>query len=283
MMKCSVYEVNAFCHNGSGGNGAGVVLDQQHFSQKEKILIAHKMGYSETVFVTPGKIADYRLEYFTPAAEVDLCGHATIATFVLMQQQGLKHGTYTISTRSGILKVKLTENSEVFMQQCNPTFFDVYAPETFSYCLPTAYHRKDLPIQAVSTGLKDILFPVDTVDHLRAMKPDFKAMAELNRTQGVVGIHAFALTGDNTAECRNFAPLYDIEEESATGTSNCALACYLHNHLKTQGHYRFLQGVSMNCPSDIEVVIETSNSQISNVMVGGRGKVIGCRTLFLNS
>lgn len=278
-MECRVYEVYAFCHDGQGGNGAGVVMDEYPFTHDQKLSVAAEMGFSETVFISSSSIADYRLEYFTPLSEVDLCGHATIATFVLLISKGLPAKTYTIETRSGVLTVKLDADGSVLMQQCCPTFFEQYPPEVFSSCLPIDCFRTDLPIQAVSTGLKDILVPIDSVERLLSIKPDFESMAALNKSQGVVGIHAFALTSSNTAECRNFAPLYDIDEESATGTSNCALACYLHRYHAQHAIYRFLQGRSMSCPSDIEVHVESAGARISNVMVGGKGRVHGSRLL----
>ena len=270
-----VYVVNAFCHQDQGGNAAGVVLSSQGLSREDKIKVAKMLGFSEIVFVSNSDTADYKLEYYTPADEVDLCGHATIATFVLLQEKGLKEGIYTIETKAGVLDIEIDRQGKVFMQQCCPVFFEEYPFEEFKDCLPIEYYNSNFPIQAVSTGLKDILFPVDSIDHLRKMKPDFSVMARLNERQGVVGIHAFAFAEDKetVAECRNFAPLYDIEEESATGTSNCALACYLSRYYRKENEYKFIQGVSMNQPSDIMVKIKYEGGKISKVFVGGIGMV----------
>lgn len=270
-----VYVVNAFCHQDQGGNAAGVVLFSQNLKKVDKIKVAKELGFSETVFVYKSDIADYKLEYYTPVDEVNLCGHATIATFVLLHERGLEEGIYTIETKAGVLDIEIDSQGNVFMQQCCPKFFEEYDVEEFKDCLPIEYYNPSFPIQAVSTGLKDILFPVDSIEHLRKMKPDFSIMAKLNEKQGVVGIHAFALTEDKEtiAECRNFAPLYDIEEESATGTSNCALACYLSRYYRKDEEYNFLQGVSMNQPSDIIVKVNYNGEKISKVLVGGTGMV----------
>lgn len=268
-----VFVVNAFCYQGNGGNAAVVVLSSHGLERKDKMKIAKELGFSETVFVSESKVADYKLEYFTPKDEVELCGHATIATFSLLNSKGLQKGIYTIETKSGLLEIEIGKVGRVFMQQCCPAFFEKYPVEEFKDCLPIEYYNSKFPIQAVSTGLKDILFPVDTVEHLREMKPDFSVMARLNEKQGVVGIHAFALTEgkESIAECRNFAPLYDIDEESATGTSNCALACYLSKYYKKDTDYKFLQGVSMNKPSDIMVKLDYDEDKIHKAFVGGVG------------
>ena len=60
-MNINVYTANAFCHNGSGGNGAGIVLDSERLSRSEKQRIATEMGLSETVFVGPSEKADFKL------------------------------------------------------------------------------------------------------------------------------------------------------------------------------------------------------------------------------
>lgn len=75
---------------------------------------------------------------------------------------------------------------------------------------------------------------------------------------------------DPVAVCRNFAPLYGIPEESATGTSNCALACYLHRYGHPASRYRFLQGVTMGRTSAIEVRLSNGEQGVLQVFVGGR-------------
>ncbi|HHQ0973038.1 TPA: PhzF family phenazine biosynthesis isomerase, partial [Listeria innocua] len=77
-MNISVYVASAFSKNNNGGNKAGVVLNEPTLTTQQKMAIAKQLGYAETAFVTDSKIADYKLEYFTPKEEVDLCGHATI-------------------------------------------------------------------------------------------------------------------------------------------------------------------------------------------------------------
>ncbi|GMA68163.1 hypothetical protein GCM10025884_17900 [Leuconostoc gelidum subsp. gelidum] len=86
------------------------------------------------------------------------------------------------------------------------------------------------------------MVPIKSTKYLQQLDPNFNVMTELSKEQNVIGVHAFALEEgkDNiTAICRNFAPLYDIDEESATGTSNCALACYLFKYVE-KNHNIFL-------------------------------------------
>ncbi|MBQ7896429.1 MAG: PhzF family phenazine biosynthesis protein [Oscillospiraceae bacterium] len=113
------------------------------------------------------------------------------------------------------------------------------------------------------------------------LQPDFEKMAQLNSSTNTVGIHAFALTegGEISAVCRNFAPLYGIDEESATGTASCALACYLYKHLEKKEEYIFEQGYSLNLPSRIAVKLHTEENEIKGVFVGGYGYLEEEKTL----
>jgi len=111
-----VYVASAFCHNDLGGNKAGVVLFNEDLSDKDKKKIAKELGYAETAFINNSDKADYKIEYFTPAEEVPLCGHATIASFGVLKHLGkLAKKNYTIETKSGILGITI-ENDEIFME-----------------------------------------------------------------------------------------------------------------------------------------------------------------------
>lgn len=88
-MKVNVYQLNSFAKTNEGGNPAGVVLDADSLSEKQMGKIAAILGFSETAFVMQSGIADFRVRFFTPKEEVDLCGHATIAAFYTMSYLGL--------------------------------------------------------------------------------------------------------------------------------------------------------------------------------------------------
>lgn len=272
-----VYIASAFSCRGVGGNRAGVVLPGHGLSRGEMQRTAAALNFSETVFLSPSPHADYRLEYFTPTEEVPLCGHATIAAFVVLDHLGLlKKAEYTIETGVGLLRVCREETGVVFMEQSLPQFGPVLSPEELASSLPAGVFSRSLPIQIVSTGLRDILVPMASPRHLTALAPVFAAMTGLSRDRQVVGVHAFALSedGQTTAVCRNFAPLYGIDEESATGTSNCALACYLFRLGIRPEEYLFAQGDGMGCPSRIRVRIDARGDTITGVMVGGKGYVV---------
>jgi len=272
-----VYVMSAFSKDHKGGNKAGVVLNRTELTTSQKMRIAKELGYSETAFVTDSDVVDYKIEYFTPTDEVPLCGHATIATFALLYHlKMLKKEDYTIETKAGILRMKISEDGMIFMEQNQPEYLEYLKPEEFEGCLETQWISKDQPIQVVTTGLKDIIMPIDSIEHLAELEPDHDVMTELSRELKVVGVHAFAFAEDAeiTAICRNFAPLFGIDEESATGTANCALASYLFRHHKKSSQYIFEQGYNLGQVSRIVVNVVAENEEIQEIFVGGYGYLV---------
>ena len=278
-----VYVASAFSKDNVGGNKAGLVFDRPDLSAVQKMAIAKKLGYAETAFITSSSVADFCLEYFTPTEEVPLCGHATIGTFAILNLLNkLSKNNYTIETKSGVLSIKVDSDGMVFMEQNTPTFFNELSLDLFNDCLDVNSINDKLPIQIVSTGLRDIMVPIKSTKYLQQLDPNFNIMTELSKEQNVIGVHAFALEegeGNLTAICRNFAPLYDIDEESATGTSNCALACYLFKYVEKKSQYIFEQGYNLNSPSRIIVNLKTHNDMVDAVFVGGYGYLVEKKSL----
>ena len=273
----TIYVTSAFSKEGKGGNKAGVVLHRPDLSSAQMLMIAKELGYSETAFVVDSQVADFKLRYFTPTEEVDLCGHATIATFATLRLLNkLGKEKYTIETKAGILTIRIKEDGLIFMEQNCPTYFDVLKPDMVKGCMEEHVISREFPIQIISTGLKDVMLPITSQEEIMAMTPDFKAITDLSRELDVVGIHAFALTdsSDITAVCRNFAPLYGINEESATGTSNCALASYLFKYYEKKSEYIFEQGHVLGEISRIVVHIDYHEDMIDTVYVGGYGYLV---------
>ena len=274
-MKVKVYVASAFSKNGKGGNKAGVViLDKFKLSVEDKMKISLMVGFAETAFVSKTDKADYKLEYFTPKEEVDLCGHATIATFTILKHLGyVTNKEYKIETKRGILSVELIDDL-IMMEQNKPELYEMLSSDEIRACFDLDV-LNNMPIQIVSTGLKDIIVPIQNKELLLSMKPNLQTIKNISRKYNTIGIHAFTFdtfNKESSALCRNFAPLYDVDEESATGTSNCALACYLNTYKYIEKeNYIFEQGYNYENPSEIDVRIIKDKSIINKVLVGGQG------------
>lgn len=303
------YIADAFTSELFGGNPAGVViLDSNEDFPSDEIMrkTAAELRYSETAFIKQLSADEFNIRYFTPADEVDLCGHATIASFKCLLDAGLvKSGhTYTNVTAAGRLNIRV-EDSFITMEMASPEYISTidddaalrelyeimgteYTPVSTSSSSQPAESVELLPM-VISTGLPDIMMPVSSTEQLNSLAPDFPKLAELSKKYNVTGVHAFAVNETDTeitANCRNFAPLYDIDEEAATGTSSGALGYYFYRHdLITVGSKAvFLQGEAMQRPSNILAFIEPAaeNSDEISIFVGGDSKILSKGNIFLN-
>ena len=277
------FVVDAFTSEPFGGNPAGVVLLDGDFPNERLMQqVAAELRYSETAFVQQNGLREFTVRYFTPAGEVDLCGHATIAAFHVLWLKGLLRNDRPIvnHTLAGDLMVMIED--QVMMQMAAPRVLQTpIEPEQLQRVIAGGVTTvwSDMPIEIVSTGLPDIILPVGSVDNLNALQPDMAALAELSRELDVTGVHAFALSDDGyTAHVRNFAPLYGIPEESATGTANAALTHYLQRRglIAAPAACRFMQGEAMGRPS----VVATSLQHDGSIWVGGTSCIVAEGELF---
>lgn len=241
--------------------------------------LAGELKHSETAFVRRTGEQSFHIRYFTPAEEVDLCGHATVAAFTVLRQTGeIPAGRYALHTRSGDLEVSV-EPEAVWMDMAPPeegrTFSREEQAELYAaYGLTLVDRPEGLEPQAVSTGLLDILLPVRDITVLNRARQDEAEVCRLSERYGVVGVHMFCPKKEGLWEgacCRNFAPLYAIPEEAATGTSNGALTFYLYRRgLISPGRENsFLQGMAMGKPSEILSRLSEESGAV-RVRIGGR-------------
>ena len=271
------YVMDAFSAQVFGGNQAGVVLPGRPLSDAVMRQIAAEFKHSETAFVTREPDGSVSLRYFTPAGEVELCGHATVASFALLRQLGsVPDGDCTAHTKAGELTVTVRGDT-VWMDMAPPQLLaDIpegeWEPLYAAYGLTPADMPAGYTPRIVSTGLADIMLPVRDHDtHMRAVQ-NAPAVTELSRKYDVTGVHMFCPGADGvTAWCSNYAPLYDIPEECATGTSNGALTYYLYRYGLVQPDRKnvFIQGEHMRRPSEIRsrLTVEKGDALIR---VGGQ-------------
>lgn len=283
------YIVNAFTENLFGGNTAGVVLHDS-IAAATMHKIASELRFSETAFVKILDKKNFEIRYFTSVSEVDLCGHATIAAFEALKELNLLKDSksFSIMTKAGSLKVFI-EKEDFFMEQAKPFLGDYIddSDELASILGVDSSNIGDncynLMPQIVSTGLKDIILPLKDSKNLQQINPNFERLSLYSKKHGVVGVHAFTLDiHDHTALCRNFAPLYGIDEEAATGTSSGALTYYLFvNSIipDKAEEISYLQGLSMGRPSIIKARITTDEKP--RIYVGGRGRILSKGNLLI--
>ena len=269
------YIVDAFTDQPFGGNPAGVVLlDGDVFPQEKLMLqLAAELRYSETAFVRRDSEKEFTIRYFTPKAEVELCGHATIASFALLHRELGITGKCLCHTKAGDISVEA--GPRVLMQMTASKIVQtIDETEEIYRALGICDYTHALPVMIVSTGLPDFMIQVGDVETLNRLQPDMEAVSAITEKYNAVSFHVFAFGNDgHTAHVRDFGPLYGIPEESATGTANASLTHYLQQNgcIPASGDFSFLQGESMGRPS----VVATRVTPSGTIHVGGTAAVMG--------
>lgn len=285
------YIVDAFTETLFGGNPAGVVIlpDGADFPADDVMVkTAAELRYSETAFIKRLNDKEFNIRYFTPAAEVDLCGHATIGSFKALLYGGYIHdnesyinhtlaGDLNIGIKDGFVLMDMASPVKINEIQDTTALTELYKVMGLDYDEQVEKGVTLIP-QMISTGLPDIMMPVADRASLEAIAPDFPALSKLSEKYEVVGVHAFTTDSSDGVTChaRNFAPLYDIDEEAATGTSNGALTYYgyLNDFIKSGDDCKFVQGEKMDRPSIILSHIEAASAEECSVKVGGSGVIL---------
>lgn len=224
--------VDAFTDRPWTGNPAAVVLleDSSDFPSDERLQrVALEMNLSETAFAHPLRHdahADWALRWFTPAAEVDLCGHATLATAHVLHGDGLSPGTVRFRTRSGVLTAATADGGAITLDFPTAPLTPAPAPPGLAAALGIE------PVSVHDTGtLGDLLVEVADEDTLRALAPDGSALGRLPHRGVIVTAAADGRGGTEGAGdpaydyvSRMFAPSVGIPEDPVTGSAHTALA-----------------------------------------------------------
>ncbi|MFB6188626.1 MAG: PhzF family phenazine biosynthesis protein [Halapricum sp.] len=268
------YLVDAFSDEPTCGNPAGVLPDADGLDAGQMGALANELGASETAFVRESDAADRRLRYFTPETEVDLCGHATIASHALLYERGvIESGQHTVETNVGVLDISIAEDGTVWMTQNDPTVTELDVDvERVAAALGVeadSITAVGLPIAWTSTGLPFLAVPIEYFSDLSAMEPDFRAIEALCDDHEATGVYAFTfdtLAGESTLHGRMFAPGAGIDEDPVTGTASGAVGAYLDHQgaLEETAAMTFEQGHFIDRPGAVSVSIG------ADVRVGGR-------------
>jgi PhzF family phenazine biosynthesis protein len=207
------FHVDAFTSRVFSGNPAGVCPLDQWIDDATLQHIAAENNLSETAFFV-GEKDNFQLRWFTPKTEIDLCGHATLASaFVLFNYLGVSSDSIAFSTRSGILTVS-RKNNLLEMDFPSRPGEPVAAPDGLIKGL-----GKNV---AEVYKSRDYLAILDNEDEVKTMKPDFQELSKLDCT----GIIITAKGKEADFVSRFFAPRVGVQEDPVTGSSHCTLISY---------------------------------------------------------
>ncbi|MGG0247023.1 PhzF family phenazine biosynthesis protein [Peribacillus frigoritolerans] len=244
MKTVRVFHYDAFSSKPNKGNPAGVVLDADGLTEKEMQDIAMKVGFNETSFPMESDIADLRIRYFTPRHEMNLCGHATMATIHALKTRGLlDKDELMIETGAGILPIKIhaTAGPDIYitMKQAAPQFEAFNGDKAglaSSLGLDIEDLESELPIVYGSTGLWTLLVPVKERSSFKRMKANNSLFPQLLKEMPRASVHPFCLeTYDNDAHmhARHFSsPFSGTLEDPVTGTASGVMGAYYAKYIK---------------------------------------------------
>ncbi len=290
--RIGIKHVDAFTDAPLSGNPAGVVVNAAGLSDQQMQLIAREVAASETAFILPAQTpaADLRVRWFTPQTEVPLCGHATIAGFHALAEEGMfgmkEPGTYTfiLETKSGSLPVSVekgTQGATVFLGLNVPEFvragqhkLDVM--RILNISLDEFENR--LPIM-----MTDYLYvPVRRLHSIFSMKPNFFAMSQFLNNRKLTGICVFTtetVDRKSAVHMRFFAPAVGINEDPVTGSANGPVGVYLIQQGLVQASGEIVtltgeQGDVIGRRGRVTIQVGLKGTAVSSVRVGGRAVTI---------
>ncbi|WP_030416372.1 PhzF family phenazine biosynthesis protein [Streptomyces sp. NRRL S-1448] len=217
--------VDAFSERPFAGNPAGVLLlDSDAFPETDWLQqVAREVNLSETAFAHPlpeGGDADWALRWLTPAAEVNMCGHATLATAHVLHSTGTATGSVRFRTRSGVLTTTAGDDGAITMDFPTAPLTPVEVPAVVAGALGV-----DI-LSAHDTGpnVGDLLVELADETAVRALAPDLKALAGHGGRGVIATARAEDPSGGYDFFSRCFFPAVGIDEDPVTGSAHTALA-----------------------------------------------------------
>ena len=300
MRLYKIKHVDAFTTEPFSGNPAGVVLDAKGLNEKAMQHIARELNLSETAFVLPSTIksADIQIRWFTPAAEVPLCGHATIASFHALAESGMfgmkRPGVYyfRLQTRSGILGIVVDKRYSATMIEFQlpiPEFRvhkKVPAALLAALGIRPADVQKNLPFVSESY----LYLPVKRLATLKSLRPDLGLLDSYTRATKTLGISVFTLETieqSSAIHSRFYAPAVGIVEDPVTGSANGPLGVYLYEYaihqdfpipsfLLPDGRMEFIaeQGDDMGRKGRVKIRLRVTGHGVRQVSIAGEAVTI---------
>ncbi|WP_035727713.1 PhzF family phenazine biosynthesis protein [Eisenibacter elegans] len=225
-LQIPIYQVDAFSNTVFGGNPAAVCPLDAWLPDSVLQKIAAENNLSETAFVVAQGEGVYALRWFTPIAEVTLCGHATLATaFALRYWQHSHADILHFDTLSGRLTVQVAPDGWYWLDFPADTPTPASVPMVLEEAL-------GIVIDKVWKGQSDYMVRVADAATLRALKPDFRQLAKLEARGCIITAKADGHTPEADFVSRCFYPALGIDEDPVTGSAHTLLVPYWANELQ---------------------------------------------------
>jgi PhzF family phenazine biosynthesis protein len=279
MTSPTLSKLAAFTRDPAGGNPAGVWIGDELPDAATMQRIAAEVGFSETAFVAPATGTRRTVRYYSPEAEVAFCGHATIATGVLLGDRD-GDGLYQLSTTVGDVPVMVRTvdgEREAALTSVVPRHHLASDTLVDAALRALRWSREDLdrsiPPARAFAGVWHLVLAVKTTKRLQDLDYDFATLKALMLEDGLTTLQIVHRVDSHTFESRNPFPVGGVVEDPATGAGAAALGGYLRDAglLTAPATIVIHQGVAMGRPSRITVDIPAEGG----IIVRGPAATLG--------
>lgn len=267
MKFMNLFRYSAFSTVPWGGNPAGVWIGDELPDVNEMQQIAADVDYPETAFIAPQTGTDRTIRYFSPKIEVPFCGHATIATGVVLGRT-CGQGMYRLSASVGMIPVEVTCGAtgdwEAKLTSVEPEHGVASVDQVEEALAFLHWNERDLdltiPPAFAFAGSWHLVIAVSSRERLSELSYDFDALAKYMRDEGIVTLQLVFQERDDLFHARNPFPIGGIVEDPATGAAAAALGGYLRSlgRVSLPSQITIRQGEDMGRLSLIRVGIPIS-------------------------
>jgi PhzF family phenazine biosynthesis protein len=264
----------AFTLDPAGGNPAGVWIGERLPEPAEMLRIAADVGYSETAFLAPdgtGRSNAFRVRYFSPAAEVPFCGHATIAGGVVLAERS-GTGRFLLELNEGLVTVDVERGADGHLRASLlsvPPAVRAVEPALLADALAALGWRAeelsvDLPPAIGFAGASHLILAAATYERLRDLDYDFDRLRSIMLGADLTTIQLIWREAADRFRARDPFPVGNVIEDPATGAAAAAFGAYLRERGELVPPARFVirQGVEMGRASIIEVEVPAADGGI---------------------
>lgn len=261
--------IDAFTNIAFKGNPAGVCILEEPISEEKMILIAKELNLSETAFVIRLKESStFSIRYFSPKMEMDLCGHATLASSKVIFENYVLDKIHFITHQNLDLLIKRSKD-QIIME------FPVYEVE--AAVVPQAL-LKALGIQEIVNAVynaeyKILVIEIASAKKLAALKPDYTTLIQTHNGINGVSVTAPSDKDNFDFESRYFWPWSGTNEDPVTGGTHTFLTKYWSKKLNKK-KMRSFQSSERTGFMDVELISETKLLIKSNAVIVFEGKLI---------
>ncbi len=253
MTRPAPYRYAAFTTSPKGGNPAGVWVGDDLPPAAEMQRIATEVGFSETAFIAPANGQERTVRYYSPEAEIDFCGHATIASGVVIGKT-CGAGTYRLATKVGVVPVAVRQRDGFWvasLTSVEPRHESASARLVLDVLAALRWSASDLdpaipPVRAYA-GVWHLVLAVKTAERLAALDYDFARLKAIMLADGLSTLQLIWRERTDLYHSRNPFPVGGVVEDPATGAGAAALGGYLRDAglLKAPATLTIRQGETM--------------------------------------